>query len=990
MHQKISIILLLILIAAGTVFAQYGKISGTVVDKQSKEPLIGANVLILGTTMGAATDIDGNYVILNVAPGTYDLCVTYVGYQDVTYRNISIISGLTKEIKFEVSSIAIELEPIEIIAERPLIEKSATNAIRILKAEDFEKLPVRGIVSYLAYQPGVVVQNDRIHIRGSRPDEVGFTVDGATTKNIVDRDGGSLVNTIPEALEEVLIQAGGYTAEFGSANAGLIQQNLRTGRDVYHVSIQIESDNFSDPGKKFLGTYNYGYSDYIVSVSGPVFSDKIKLFVAGENFFARDYDPVFWTGSPTFWSDGARVDSVFDTGARGGKKGESQILSWLPGNIEGRMRNRYSTNGTLLFDFKPIFVKVGGAFSWQRTRSNASPLMNLFAQDRLPLIDISEGFMNAKFNYFVNPTILLEANFSMLDRRSKQYDPWFKDDVLAYNDSMKAAAFGTTYPRMGTMHQAYDFHGFPFNRPGQLLSIYRKNQTGYYGGSAAMTSQLSGHEVKLGLSYEYWTARNYGIEGMRELTSIYNAMRLNPDTVRNEKDLKKFIRRQTGVSLNNYGYDEFGREIDSGDDGPKHPQFFSAYLMDKVEFEDLIINAGIRYDYYDLDTWTFLDPTKPQRDDTEQKLVNIEKTQTYQFVSPRLGFSFPVTDRTVFHLQFGKFVQPPGLDVAYRGLPAATAQIQGGYMFVNPISYDLQPTRTTQYEVGFTQQFTDYAAFDITGFYKDIKGQMQYDFINTVAGWDPSSYPVFINGDFATTKGLEFRITLRRVNRLQALLNYTLSDARGTNSLPSSASGAMNVTGIKPTTVIPLLYDQTHRGSVNLDYRFAKDDGGPILENFGLNLLFTFNSGHRFTKSKAPGLAQQDASTGGILFDRDSRSRAPLEPINSSVTPWNFNLDLRLDKSLMVAGINFNVYVYVQNVLNTESVTNVYFATGNAYEDGFLLSSDGQAVVQTLGTRFEDLYRVINLDNRQHNWRLNGFDLFGTPRQIRFGIKTEI
>jgi hypothetical protein len=92
----------------------------------------------------------------------------------------------------------------------------------------------------------------------------------------------------------------------------------------------------------------------------------------------------------------------------------------------------------------------------------------------------------------------------------------------------------------------------------------------------------------------------------------------------------------------------------------------------------------------------------------------------------------------------------------------------------------------------------------------------------------------------------------------------------------------------------------------------------------------------------------------------------------------------------MVAGINFNVYVYAQNVLITKNVTNVYFATGNGYEDGFLLSSDGQAVVQTLGTRFEDLYRVINLDNRQHNWRLNGFDLFGTPRQIRFGIKAEI
>jgi len=994
-----SILVLLTVLGMAVVepaLAQYGKIVGRVVDKENKEPLVAANVVIVGTTLGAATDVNGRYTVFNVPAGLISVRASYIGYQDVTVRDVRVTAGLVQEVNFEMPPVAIEAAPVEVVAQRPLIEKSATNAIRIVKGEELQKFAIRGTeVAYAAVVPGVVVQNNRVHVRGSRPDEVGYFLEGGNVRNITGE--GSLVTVIPEALEEVLVQAGGYNAEYGLANAGMVQSNFQTGREKYHLLAQAETDNFADEGEKFLGTYSYGYSDYVVTFSGPLPRyEKVKLFLAGENRFIRDYTPTFWSGSPAFWSDGARLDTVFDTGTRGGKKGEAAVLSWKPGNIPGRLQNRYAFNGTSLFDFKPVQLRIAGTYSWQRTRSNGIPLMNLFTMDRLPLQDESSGFVNAKLTYFPKPATFLEANLSFLDQRSKSYDPNFDDDILFYSDSLKAAEKGWHYPRYAEVPRPYDFYGFPFNRPGTLLTGYGKSQLSYYGGSLGLTSAFRQHELKAGFNVERWTARNYSVG---RLSSLLEAMRVAPDSARNVASQARLIRQQTSPTLNNYGFDEFGRKLDSGPDGPKHPVFFSAYVQDRMDFGDLIANLGIRYDYINMDTWTLSDPQRPQYDLSRytidvpdlQGKPQLLKSRKRSYVQPRLGFSFPVTDRTVFHLQYGKFVQPPALAVAYRGTAVATGIFLGGFYFTNPIAYDLRPTRTTQYEIGFTQQFTDFASFDLTAFYKDIKDQVQYDFIPTLPGSERlSPYEVYSNADFATTKGVELRLLLRRISRIQAQVNYTLSDSRGTNSFPTSAGGALNVTGIKPETVVPLLYDQRHRGSIIVDYRFGKGDGGPILQQLGLNMLFTFNSGHRFTKATG-GIQQQGPDLGGILNDGDSRGRNPIEPVNASTTPWNFSIDVRLDKTVQVGGFAFNFYTYVQNLLNTKNVINVYYRTGNAADDGFLSNPElSELIVQGLGPRYVDLYKAINLENRQSTWRTNGFDLLGTPRQIRFGVRVEM
>ena len=234
---------------------------------------------------------------------------------------------------------------------------------------------------------------------------------------------------------------------------------------------------------------------------------------------------------------------------------------------------------------------------------------------------------------------------------------------------------------------------------------------------------------------------------------------------------------------------------------------------------------------------------------------------------------------------------------------------------------------------------------------------------------------------------MEFSLKIRRVERVRAEINYTYSDSRGTNSFAASAFGSVQVNNAVPTVIIPLDYDQTHRGSVSLDYRFMDNDGGPVLENFGVNLLLTFNSGHPYTLAQPTGLGQNSAWTGGVIAG-DTRQRRPAVPMNSSSTPWVYNLDIRIDKTVPIVNMDFNFYIYVQNLLNTKNVLNVYDQTGNGYNDAFLSSGDANTIIagSRYTERFADLYETINLTNRQHYLDAKGFDVFSIPRQIRAGV----
>jgi hypothetical protein len=256
--------------------------------------------------------------------------------------------------------------------------------------------------------------------------------------------------------------------------------------------------------------------------------------------------------------------------------------------------------------------------------------------------------------------------------------------------------------------------------------------------------------------------------------------------------------------------------------------------------------------------------------------------------------------------------------------------------------------------------------------------------------------PIFVaykNEDFGTTKGVEMTLELRRTNRLSARVNYTASDSRGSGSNPNSSATAVSDEGTArfPNFINPLDFNQAHRGTIFVDYRFGKGDGGPILEGTGVNFILSFNSGHAYTKIEEPRvLGQANPWEFGVRATVDPRTRIPIEPINSSNTPWVFNLDMNFSKLFYLGTFNVEFYANVLNLLNTKQIINVYQNTGTPTDDGWLrspLSESYKAI-----PRYTEFYQTINIVNRYYYYRANGggTDVYGSPRSVRIGLKVDM
>jgi outer membrane receptor for Fe3+-dicitrate len=305
------------------------------------------------------------------------------------------------------------------------------------------------------------------------------------------------------------------------------------------------------------------------------------------------------------------------------------------------------------------------------------------------------------------------------------------------------------------------------------------------------------------------------------------------------------------------------------------------------------------------------------------------------------------------------------------------------------VGFDVRPSRTTQYEIGFTQQVGENASFDITGYYRDIKDQVIYDQINTAPGSPVGAYSVFANGDFATTKGIELSFTLRRIKRLQVNGSLALQDAQGTGSFPNSNRGIVGapldgVTRFKPMYVSPLEYNNAIRGNINLDYRFGQDEGGPVLSQMGASALITFNSGHPYTRG-----------IGAADLEGDARNRQPVEPLNASTTPWVFQVDLRIDKTFrLFEKISANLSLMVINLFDGRNIENVFLRTGSTDDDGVLSNPGlGGPLIGTYGSNYAPVYRAINIDYYQLYQNAIGLNtvpfFYGPPRQVRLGLRLE-
>jgi hypothetical protein len=965
-----------------------GKISGKVTDNAGAG-LAGANVIVDGTSMGGATDNDGKYTILNVPAGTFSLTASYIGYRSTTTSNVEVKTNLTTPQDFSMESSAIEGDAVTIVGQKRLVEFSATNSVRSVNAEEIQNAASRSVTGMLDMQAGVTITNGKLHIRGSRAEEVAYTLDGAQITDVI--NPGRDVSAIPEALAEISVEAGGYGAHVGGANSGVVRQTMRTGGNEIGGNVRFETGDF-------------GYQDVTATLGGPV--GPVKFFGAVRQSHTDDSNPSFFTDFMIDLDGDGNADELNSYVQGVVLDGDTKKIDFSTDDgtkIDHRKRDNLQVNGTATMDLGPINLRLSGVIDNQSGEGNGLPILNLFNSERQSEYERKLNMMTVRGNYFINSDMLVSVGVSTLNRTYESYDGLFGkpgsfSDVLGWGDSAtvvskypepEQALVGGNWRSSYQSPNSYYFGQFPFAREGAIATGWGKNERSSVGIDAGLTWQRGDHEIRLGFDQKNYSYRRFSlgtgaIGGINRMIAADTTMTLTLGNAEGNADVtKELAASNRGGQI---GYDDYGNYVDDGSlDGPREPSTTSFYVNDKYEAGDVVISLGVRVDQFNMDDWKLKDPLNPPWDELNKSVYadGISDSDTKTEVQPRLGMAFPVSDEIVFHLQYGKFAQMPELDLPY----AATRYmhlIWGGQNYTpDPMGFDLDPVLTTQYEVGVSYQFLPDAAIDVTAFAKNTTGQIvlgvnpNVELGNTNNAARSSEY---MNGDFTTVNGFEFTLRTRRINRLQSFASYTYSDARGVNSDPNSNAGNLDQSMLSPPPMMinPLYYTNKHRGAVSLDYRF-----GGLLSGLGANVQYKFNSGHPYTLSDG-GMGQRAAYAGALLTD--ARSREPQEPIGQSTTPWQTNINLKVDYNISVGNYGLTVFAYVENLMNTKNVENVYSRSGNAYDDGFLtdpaLSSE---IVAAQGDIYTTMYQNVNLNNRQHYTWDYGRDLFSTPRIVKFG-----
>lgn len=337
-------------------------------------------------------------------------------------------------------------------------------------------------------------------------------------------------------------------------------------------------------------------------------------------------------------------------------------------------------------------------------------------------------------------------------------------------------------------------------------------------------------------------------------------------------------------------------------------------------------------------------------------------------VMPRLAFSFPISDEANFFAHYDILVQRPPTN--------AIASPRDYFYFFDRPNTDknnpnLRPERTIDYEVGFQQKLSNSSALKIAAYYKEMRDMIQLRtfFPVPVIG----RYTTFDNLDFGTVKGFSFAYDLRRTGNVSLNLNYTLQFADGTGSNAESQRNVANRGVLR--TLFPLNFDERHRIVAVLDYRYGSGKryngprlfGADIFANAGLNLQATAVSGRPYTATLQP----LELSGAGVIGS-----------LNGARLPWNFVLNLRVDKNFNIGkNMGLNVYCRVSNLLDRRNVIDVYSATGAPDDDGYLASPFGRSQIASIDATQRD----VNAFLASYQWRMLNPNFFSIPRRIYLG-----
>jgi len=947
--KKLTIIYFLILLYAGFVYIEEvaagttGKIAGRIIDAETSKPLPGANIIIEGTLRGAAADLNGYYVIINVPPGSYSLKASMMGYADTRIVKSRIRIDLTTTINFSLNATTLDIgETVTVVAERPLVQKDMTYSLSSVSSDEIKILPVQNIAGVMELQAGVV-QSNGLHLRGGRTGEIAYWVDGVSTTDVF--SGGMGVVVENSAVEELQVVSGTYNAEYGQAMSGIINIITKEGGENYHGQFKtffgdffstsdlysvwksVEYDQTSDllieekenPIKKFNPIYNTEFS-----LSGPVpfIGEKLSFFTNGRYFYKEGY----LYGRELFKPQGIPGDgSLVPLNPSETYSAQAKLTYNPTSNFKigyNIFYNRYQHDRSFVRKYKynpgGIPLQKGGGITHIVTINHVlSPStfyevrLNKFYKEQQSYLHENPG---AQPHWLVkiladslNPEVILDIS---VEEQAGQFE-----EYKQLERNFKYFVDPNNYEGYVSPDSARSPTSYSFLRAGNILRHFFRS-TAYWVGKFDLTSQINNsHQVKFGTELRFYELSMDDIQLQPKYSEGYN------------EQIVPFVPYVPPTSTRYH--DQYTRK----------PREFSAYIQDKMEYKDINFNIGLRFDWFDANHVVPDDPTDPNIHDPfkyghiyknwknpppgtvgtaldewearfekytaeERRSFMHKKVNPKLKLSPRLAVAYPITDRGVIHCSYGHFFQIPEFQYLYDG-PDFKLSSGGGRVIIG--NADLNCQRTTQYEIGLQQQLSDNLGVDLTLFYRDIR-----DWVGTspiITTYRASvGYSIYENKDYSNVRGITMSLEKRFSNRITYSLDYSYQVAEGTYSNPDDAFNAIDANKEPRINLIPMSWDQRHTLNARLMYK----NSGWIT-----SLIGKYGGGCPSPPSFAKGASVGSAAYSGLAE-------------NSARKPTVNSIDFHLLKELKVAKFDFSAFVYIYNLFDQREQRNIYSDTGSA------------------------------------------------------------
>ena len=939
-----------------------GKISGKITDQETGDPLPGANVIIQGTSMGAAADVEGDFFILNVEPGRYSIQASVIGYQSITVENVLVSQNHTTPLDIQLPSTVLEAEAITVTGQREVIRMDESSSLLTVESSEVFEVPmVSSLEDFLNQLEGV----EDMVIRGGGLDQTELQVDGMMlVNNAQNRPMMGLINL--SSVQELSIIKGGFSAEYGNVRSGVISVITKSGsQTAYHGSVDFrfapaqmkhsglplwDLDNYYlrpyfDPDVAFVGTqegwddqpdmasqygewegwnswaerqpeleqtaqeaqdlfrwyhradgadklgHPHGVNKYgnvpdwmgDLSLSGPV--PLVGKLLGGMTFFMsyKNEADAFALPMPREYVKNQNFHLKLSTSITSNLKLKIEML-------QGQMETARGAGGAggQAGGQQGLFMSSGNLALLQG-KYNASSRTVFYDYAVMP-IDISRGMLGVTVDHILSPKTYYSLKVANVQA---SFDA--TEDMITRRNFYDANNHEATKSNIITSFGGIAVDESPYGYSGQGYV--------YMGGDNQLRA--------LGAGGRDWTTVNT-IQVKFDFTSQVNKYnQLKAGFLYNTDELNTHFANQS----------EF--DVTGNFDMKWHfsPYRFGGYVRNKIEFQGMIADIGLRLDVNEPngewfsvkeeDRYAKYYRTKYRAEfqDIMRSAGLMEPAKGQTKVSPRLGVSHPISDIAKLYFNYGHFYSMPSSDDMFTILSG-----DPGSGITNLGNPSIDIPRTIAYEMGYEREVGQMYLFRLVGYYKDVSnqtGEVQYvSYDNSV------DYSTFANNFYADIRGLELRIDKRVGKWLSGWFNYDYrveTNGRFGRATFYEDARVQMLTGLMDPYQERPLARPLARANVRVT----------TPRNFGPAVGSMYPAGGVHV---------------GILWRWKAGMYETWDPLSTyelfSNIQWKdvHNFDLRLEKRATLGKLNMRLFADLTNIFDLKNMSQIGFGAGNDYQ----------------------------------------------------------